>query len=129
MAVVDVMHKLDVPLYGLSFSQAVKIALASSLEAFRQNGTIPRREGFEYSNMMEPFLQDRNKLRAEKLRVATNLSTEREGTHIPPLVPESPEHRRGRIRFEELRFKATTDSINMSPDELNEYIALQQTYA
>jgi len=129
MSVVDIIDKLGVPKTNLSFNQAAKIAIASTFEAFRQNGAIPTRTGFEYNALIDPFVRESYGSRGNKLKVAANLSTECASTHVEPIVPESYEHRKGRIRFEELKFKIINDFVNTSQEEQDEYVALQDKYA
>jgi hypothetical protein len=49
MSVIDLIESLGMPLHTLSFPSMVSLALSSCLEALRQQGTVPDRDGFEYN--------------------------------------------------------------------------------
>lgn len=122
MAVLDVIEKLGLTPDRLSFDQAVRITLSSLLESVRKNGIIPTRDGFEYSDMMQSFRMP--KVNTEEVfKIAAKL-----GTHaaaVQPIVPETPERARNRVRLRELKFRANTDMLNMTLEEKLEYADLQ----
>lgn len=49
MSVIDLVESLGIPLHTLSFPAMASLALSSCLEALRQQGVVPDRDGFEYS--------------------------------------------------------------------------------
>ena len=53
LSVIDLMKELNMPMHTLSFPAMVSLALASSLQALREQGVIPERTGFEYNEMTE----------------------------------------------------------------------------
>ncbi len=108
MAVVDVLKKLDIVPRGMSFSQGVSVVLSSALESFRQSGLIPIRDGFEFSQLLEVFPPDRPADRARKLEITEIMSAHK----APALIPETPDRKRRRLRFEELKFKKEHDDLN-----------------
>lgn len=55
MAVVDIITQAKMFVPGMSFSHATSIAFACMSETFRKNNIVPTREGYEYSDLMEPF--------------------------------------------------------------------------
>jgi len=103
MAVVDAAKKMGVRMQQVSFPQLVSLALSAALESFRQNGIIPERDGFEYSEMMAQFPDGREIRRgfARALTVDT---------------PKSREMKTARIRLDELLLKAEADPLNMTQE-------------
>jgi len=55
MSVVDLLDQAGMFTPGMSISSAAGLAFAIMVEEFKTKGTIPRRLGFEYANMMERF--------------------------------------------------------------------------
>lgn len=56
MSVIDVMDTVGINTEGMSFPAMVSLTLSSLLEGARASKQIPTRDGFEYSDMMEPFI-------------------------------------------------------------------------
>lgn len=83
MAVVDVLNKLGLQYQGMSFSQACSTALSSLLETMRVKGVIPRRDGFEYSDMMAPYATKTRGKR--KLDLAYMFNQPTDSIQVPPL--------------------------------------------
>lgn len=69
-SVLDLLDKAGIPRRALTFAQCVSLALGSSLETFRKDGTLPEVDEFEYLNRMTPYLGRT----AKRLRVANTLS-------------------------------------------------------
>lgn len=124
MSICDVMNKLGINTPGLSFPQALSLTLSSALEAFRQNNVIPTRDGFEYTELMARFPQDRLSDRARKLEVTKAIGLR----PAPALVPESIDAKRRRTRYEELKFKFQQDPGNVSEEERNELRGLTEEF-
>lgn len=118
MSIVDVLNRLDLHPSGMSFSQGVSIVLSSLLESLRQNNVIPRRE-FEFNEFMAMFPPDRLIDRGRKVDITNSMWGER--LQVPPLVPETPEIRRRRLRYEELKFKRENDELNWTPELQEEF--------
>ncbi len=119
MAVIDALDYLGIPKANLSFAQAVKLVLASSLESFRQAGIVPRRDGFEYLDMIRPFEQQGFGSRAAKLQVAK--LNRHPNAHVQGIqIPDEPDKRARRIRYDELMFKNQADPDNLQAEELEE---------
>jgi hypothetical protein len=57
MSVLDVMEVTGMQTQGMSFSAIVSLALSSAMEGLRQQGVIPTRTGFEFSDMMSVYLR------------------------------------------------------------------------
>lgn len=122
MAVLDTLDYLGVSKENISFAEAVKIVLSAGLEAYRQQGFIPRREGFEYSRMLDEFRGSFG-ARAERLRITQESNTE---AFTPPNAAEAdtPERRSQRIRFNELMFKRTAAPESLTQEEKHELLTL-----
>lgn len=121
MAVVDVMRILDLKVVQFTFDQAVRIVLSSLLESSRSHGAIPRRDGFEFTQMMKGFIQRITTDRTKTFEVTKLLNT----TSIQAAMPDR--EREGKFRrFEELNLKQEIDAINVTEAEQRE---LQQLTA
>jgi len=129
MAVVDLVDKIGLHIPGMSFSQAVSIALSSAMESLRRAGAIPTRDGFEFSEMMQKYPNFNKGSKGKALDIARTFADLGSSFRPPSAVPESPAYNRAKIRFEELRAKAKADPDNMSAEEFGEYSALQQDFA
>jgi len=124
MAVIDTLSYLGIPSANLSFNQATKLVLSASLESHRQAGIIPRRGGFEYSEMLEPFQQQGFGARGRRLQVAKLLA--QPTTVVPPV--ETPERRARKVRYEELLFRRNEDPMNFNDADLNELASLMPDF-
>lgn len=112
MACIDIVEKVGVSTTGMSFAMVAKIALTSLIESARQNGLIPKRDGWEYGEMMKRFGELTSGSRAAKLQM--NALVQGMGAEMVPqaIAPETPERRRRRVRFEELKFMYDADPEN-----------------
>ncbi|MHB8413879.1 MAG: hypothetical protein ACYDB1_00595 [Acidiferrobacteraceae bacterium] len=112
MGCIDVAEKLGVNIDGMSFAMVVKLAVASLLESARQNGLIPRREGWEYDKMMSRFDELQQGARAGKLQMTALVQGM--GSDLAPraVMPETPERERRRMRYKELKFLHESDPLN-----------------
>lgn len=119
---IDIIEKLGLHIPGVSFAQVVSIAYSSMLESMRQNGVIPTRDGTEYNRMMLAFPIPLKAQRGRALDITRtfNLSSDNQ---VPAVAP-NPDHKRKMLRYEELAYKRTSDSENMSSKESEELIAL-----
>ena len=124
MSIIDVLKKIDYTPSGISFGQAVSVALGSMLESLRQAGVIPTRDGFEYLEMMKFFPPDTKASRGRKLAITDVVQQAGEDVNYPPVVPDTPEKARRRLRFGEMRFKKEADPINWSEADQREFQAL-----
>lgn len=68
MAVLDVMEAVGITIEGMSFPAMVSLTLSSLLQTARDNGQIPTRDGFEFSQMMAPYIGQRRT--KKKLQIA-----------------------------------------------------------
>ncbi len=141
MGCIDIINKSGIQTAGMSLAMVARLALSSFLQAARNSGTIPQRDGFEYSQMTEPFL---NNSQVKKLEVSnTILASERSRMGMDkPAMPFSttivqprelsPELLRKKsrllVRAMELQTKLDADIDNFTEQEseqlalINEYI-------
>jgi len=125
IAIVDVLKRLDLHPAGMSFSQGVSIVLSSTLESLRQHSIIPRRE-FEFTEFMAMFPPDRLVDRGRKVDITNAMWGEH--VQVPPLVPEPPDVKRRRLRYEELLFKKKSDELNWTVEEQQEFLPLIEEF-
>lgn len=121
MGVVDVLKLLELKVVQFTFDQAVRIVLSSLLESSRSHGAIPRRDGFEFTQMMKGFIQRITNDRTKTFEVTRLLDT----ASIQAAMPDPTRERKFR-RFEELNLKMEIDTINVTEAEQRE---LQQLTA
>ena len=126
MAVIDVLGYLGIPTANLSFNQATKLVLASALESFRQQGIVPKRAGFEYSRMIEPFERGNFNSRGAKLKSAKMLR--QPDAVVPPVIPDTPERAARRVHYNELVFKRNADPINWTDTDQQELVPLVEEF-
>lgn len=107
MSVCDAIEKLKLDPRIMTFDQAVRVTLSSALESLRQAGTLPERDGFEYSAMLARFRTKPSQMKG-KLEF-TKLVDQTEA--VRALVPSKGQERR-RARFQELRLHYEADPIN-----------------
>jgi hypothetical protein len=71
MGVLDVLDVAGIPTRGMSFASITSLALSSLLQTMREQQVIPTRDGFEYLDMMGPYLNGKNN--SKKLAVTDTL--------------------------------------------------------
>ncbi len=123
MSVVDVIEKIGMHVNGMSYSQAVSVALSSALEGLRQAGLIPTRDGFEYSKVMTKFPIIMKGQRGRALDITKTFTLAGDSAQVRP-VKGNPERMRKQRRYEELCFKLEGDPENFSPAEHEEVARL-----
>ena len=72
MSIVDVVKASGIHTGGMSFSMLVSLALSSSMQTFRDQGIVPDREGWEYGEIVGPFIKGEH---TRKLVVAKTIAT------------------------------------------------------
>lgn len=88
MGVLDVLEKAGIVTPGASFPSLISLALGSLLETARQNNMIPTRTGFEFSEMMAPYLkQPRNKKKLEIAKTIHSIGSD----IVSPTLEEPPQ--------------------------------------
>lgn len=83
MAVLDVMEAVGITIEGMSFPAMVSLTLSSLLQTARDNGQIPTRDGFEFSQMMAPYIGQRRT--KKKLEIAKTMHELGSSVHAPKL--------------------------------------------
>lgn len=69
MSVVDLVKKSGLFVEGMSFPHMVSLALSGCLQALRDNGGVPDRDGFEYLEICGPYVQNQQR-NGRKLMIA-----------------------------------------------------------
>jgi hypothetical protein len=69
MSVVDLVKKSGLFVEGMSFPHMVSLALSGCLQALRDNGGVPERDGFEYLEICGPYVQNQQR-NGRKLMIA-----------------------------------------------------------
>ena len=132
MRIVDALAKMgvDVRAFGgaLSFSHATKKVLESCLVALERDGIIPTRDGFEFSQMMIPFPLGEASVKVRATQIAFTKFESHPSYKAEPVVPETPERRSRRIRYEELLFKRRADELNWSEEDQAEFSPLVEEF-
>lgn len=83
MSIIDTIKNTGLYVPGMSYPAMVSMVLSACLESLRKHGTIPTRDGFEYLQMMEPYLgQGRNK----KARNITNALISNSDFQVRPVA-------------------------------------------
>lgn len=133
MSAVDIARKAGVHIPGMSFGQLVSIAFSSMLEAYRQCGHIPIRDGFEFTEVMAPFADNPKVDRARKLAITHAIQSAGSEVKTPPAPLSSspngldPLHReRLDRRWNELALRKQLTPENMSVDEERELERLHE---
>lgn len=118
MSCVDVAKQAGYNPHPMSFSQVVSSTLGIVLESLRQNNIVPRRDGFEYADMMRHWDFDVKADRVAKLGITKALQF----STMQPLrnVALNPALNRLRVRFDELASRWNADPENMGPYEIEE---------
>lgn len=70
MSVIDVLARAGVNTKDMSFPAMVSLALSAMMQGLREQQVIPDRSGFEYLDMMQPYLNGRN---AKKLEITKSI--------------------------------------------------------
>jgi len=76
MAVVDVIKKTGVYTPGMSFAQMVSLALSGVLQTLRDTQLIPDREGWEYNELVGPYINKQNGRKLEVTKVINSIGSE-----------------------------------------------------
>lgn len=129
ISLVDIADKIGIPkAQYISFAQICKLAISSTLRSLRENGVIPTRSGFEYTEVMSRFVEFADDARAKKLDT-TRLIEELGPKVAPaPLVPKSLAVREAEQRKAEL-IARRDNGIEWQEDEVQEFMRIQDYLA
>lgn len=83
MSVVDVLGKTGILMEGMSFSAMCSLALSSLLETMRQQGHIPRRTGFEFTDLVGPYLSGKNAKRIHTAKAIEAIGSDFSAPALP----------------------------------------------
>ena len=142
MGCIDVVEASNVQVPGMSLALVVRLALSGLLEAARVQGSIPKRDGFEYEEMISRY----GGSKAIKVKISNTMyaqNQQREAADIPPIRSTvvsrlSSETRsddqalddelrlKGRklLRHKELEFQWKHERDNMTTEEQQKYHTL-----
>lgn len=124
MAVADMIKSIGMHVDGMAFSQAAAIVFSSLLQAMREAGAIPNRDGFEYTELMQPFAV---KTRTSKKLAVNKILTFMRSDHVIPAavsvssVMADPIRARIERRQRELLQKKVADEFNFTEGDLSEF--------
>ena len=128
MTCIDLVQKAGIHTQGMSLSQAISLAIKGLCQGARNTGLAPTRDGFEYAQMVNPFISQTTQVR--KLAVAREAEKDmhrREAFDLPPPGEQIANMafnpaRRAELeqRATELRFKRQHDEINFTAEDLAE---------
>jgi hypothetical protein len=104
MSIVDVLDKTGLLKAGMSFSSMAALTLSVLLETMRERGDIPTRDGFEFSEMVGPYL---NGNQAKKVAISKAVNSIGSDFSAPAL-PQRPAVKPA---------KATAPVVFTPPDE------------
>jgi hypothetical protein len=76
MSVIDVMDVTGLKSDGMSFSSMVSLAFSSLLATCRKNGVIPDRDGFEFTEMVGPYLNQSHKKKVHVSNVLRSMGSD-----------------------------------------------------
>lgn len=131
MTAVDIVSQTgDMP-RGISFAQVVSVAMSTAFNTLREHDIVPKREGFEYSQMMEPFKDQPHLDRARKLAItkAFELAAPQHAPLPLPATPAAPVttdkvRELKMAKWHALQFKKEQDPTNFTPAEERERLDL-----
>ena len=146
MGCIDVCKVSNVYIPGMSLASIVRLTLSGLLESARAAELIPRRSGFEYSEMVQPILASgRN---GKKLQISNTIElaeASRANNDLPSSVVHIPtrnkvhdieddnpatKRKKGKLltRILEIQDKQSIDPDNVSAEELQEMKDAQVEY-
>jgi len=118
MSVVDVLAKTGLLMEGMSFSGMCSLAFSSLLETVRQQEHIPRRSGFEFTEMVGPFLHGKHAKKVHTAKIIQEMGSDFSAPALPTQeatgsalraatasmsdVPQDLEHKQAARRLTEL---------------------------
>lgn len=96
MSVVDVVKQAGVLTPGMSFASMVSLSLSSVMQTLRDQGIIPERDGFEYLEIVGPYISKQD---ARKIEISKTLASA--GSRIKVSGLSQPKHEAGPTHHEE----------------------------
>lgn len=83
MSVVDVMGRTGLISPGMSFSAMCSLTLSSLLETMRQQGHLPDRSGFEFSELVGPYMTGKNTKRIAAAKAIEQVGSDFSAPTLP----------------------------------------------
>lgn len=83
MSIVDVMGKTGLISPGMSFSAMCSLTLSSLLETMRQQGHIPTRSGFEFTELVGPYMTGKNTKRIAAAKAIEQVGSDFSAPTLP----------------------------------------------
>jgi hypothetical protein len=129
LGAVDVLAAAKIHTNNMSFDQVVRLALSILLEQARVIEQIPRRDGFEYNDVMSTFATRGPEHHVEKLKRTQQIELEslyRHTSDMPPALgrplrtpppPDTPDQARARVLLAQLAQKFEHNQLNWSPQD------------
>mgnify|MGYP001557962641 CR=1 FL=1 len=128
MGVADVLSQLGMSPERFSFDQACRIALSSLLESARVHGAIPRRDGFEYTEMMSRFIARVPAEMIAKLQVTKLLHGAGDEFQQRPLVGDAGrgmmQNRFGELMAKQEKARSSLEEAQLTIGEVKELAQL-----
>lgn len=135
MSIVDILELAKINTNGMTFAAACSAAVGVAMATLRDNGVLPTRQGFEYTDMMSRFI-DRPKTRALKLSPGfSELAVEglpASGARfngpgaMDPKKQTRGELRQAQLRLQELEVKREHAGDSWSDEDQEEYDRLNR---
>lgn len=117
MGCIDVCKVSDVVIPGMSLAQAVRLALSGLLESARKGSIIPRRDGYEYDEMIRPFMQGgRNGRKLQISKTIELAEINRVQSDIPSSIVNIPPAATSARNVKLRRLGPRIDELNMKKD-------------
>lgn len=128
MLVVDLCRAVGLDPRGMSWGQAVSTTFSTLAEVARKQGIVPRRDGFEYNEMMASFGGMATERRASAIASSVHpIGLDRIPTTLEP-VSKIEQVARDKLdrRWNELQMRKQMTPENMSVEEERELEALHK---
>lgn len=154
MGCIDLVKKADSNMPGMSTAMIVRLALSGLLESARRAGVVPRRDGFEFEQMIAPFDRQGHGRKMNITDVVEQHEADSRSMDYTPVHINKMTHaldtpvmsakrlrsdgmteeefdamlmKKGRImiRVQELRFKSTADPDNFDQTDSRELTSLE----
>ena len=126
MTAIDIVKGAGLFMEGMSLASVVRLAASSAFEQLRQNGAVPKRDGFEYEAMVRPYLGGalaRKQIVSQALSARERDSQAMDRSPVPghalrrALPQNDPSRERLQRELDELVSKKQADPLNFDAQE------------
>lgn len=150
MSAIDVVRKGGMQTEGMSLALVVKLAFSGAMEALREQGVVPRREGWEYGEMIAPFVRNTMARKVAIGQAYAEADMQRASVDMPAVRPnvsamrprpssgadEAPElnmqsvrkKAQAYLRHQELAFRLKNEPDNVTAEEHAELQTLEEEW-